>query len=259
MSSITMSSAAAMLVPRALNEEMLERYCDVIPVGRMLVNGEEIMWPTAGSNARDLGTFSAVFCNALRKLPHLESLPNETIAQAAYWFCKAVSINYVLCDVVAELNAKIGKDCSIETTDRHGRSILDYCVDVNADHTMRVRLSFRGKDNIVHRDWHSGRKSVEGTVSSLTTDIPLCPPDDFTPVYEMDMKLKQPGTNRMLAKITRTEKKRKSSGVERICVKTPIRQRSSSEDTMMSSESMCSTTEPASPLFCVSAEELWSL
>jgi len=76
-------------------------------------------------------------------------------------FCKVVSINYVLCEVLQIVKEKVGKECSINTTGRG----LDYCVEMQPDHIMRVHLTWKEKGNIMHCDPRTAKKQVKGTLS----------------------------------------------------------------------------------------------
>jgi hypothetical protein len=214
-------------VPQFLAEEIVQQYADVLRVGCVKVNGAEVCWPTSGSTRSQLKAFSEAFSGVLRKLPETKGLEDVILSHAVYWFCKVVSINYVLCQVLQLVKSKVGKECSISTSGRGGRSIVDYCVEVQSDNTMRVRLVWKEKRNIVHCDPKTARKEVRGTLSMLAVDIPMRPSPCFTPVYTLDMKVKRSYKQKMISKMTPWRNTRRCSS-DNVYVDAPLQSCSSS-------------------------------
>jgi len=237
-------------VPQPLAEEILKQYADVLRVGRVKVNGSEVCWATSGSTPSQLEAFSAAFCGALRKLPELQDLEDTVLCQAVYWFCKVVSINYVLCEVLQVVKKKVGKECSINTAGRGGHW-LDYCVQVQPNQTMQVHLSWKGKGNIVHYDPELGRKSVQGTISSLVTEFAMPPSPCFSPTYTLHMKSKQSYKQRMISKLARLSKKQDRQSGICVSVDAPLHYSSAVNFDVISS---CSTDHVTDALSSLTSE-----
>lgn len=214
-----------MALPSAMTDEIVKQYSDVLRVGRVMVNGSEVCWSTSGSTRSQLDAFSVAFCGILRKLPELQDMEDDIISQAAYWFCKAVSINYVLCEVLRVVKQNVGMDCSINTACNAGRG-LEYSVDVQSNHVMRVALSWKEKGNIVHYDPELSRKTVKGTLSSLATEFPMPLNSCFCPVYSLQMALRGAFKRRVISNFAciskdMTRMMRRQSGTN-VFVDTPL-------------------------------------
>eukprot|EP00427_Karlodinium_veneficum_P036929 CAMPEP_0169299294 /NCGR_PEP_ID=MMETSP1016-20121227/66975_1 /TAXON_ID=342587 /ORGANISM="Karlodinium micrum, Strain CCMP2283" /LENGTH=298 /DNA_ID=CAMNT_0009391499 /DNA_START=24 /DNA_END=920 /DNA_ORIENTATION=+ len=192
-----------------LADEILRRYADVLRVGRLILNGSEVCWSTVGSTASQLQAFSAVFCKSLRPLKETRDLDDKVLCQAVYWFCKVVSINYALSDVLDVVKAKLGEGCSIMTTDPSGRSLVEYNVEVSPELQMHVNLSWRQKGNIVFCDPKTAKKKVKGTLSSLATTFPLPPEHSFAPTYKLLLKEKRSRKQKMVSKVSSLVMRRK--------------------------------------------------
>jgi hypothetical protein len=237
-----MTVAVDVVVPQPLAEEILQRYADVLRVGRVLVNGCEVCWSTSGSTAIQLEAFSAAFCAALRKLPESQGLEDAVLWQAVYWFCKVVSINYVLCEVLHLVKDKVGKDCSIRTSDSRGRSILDYAVQVQPDHSMCVQLSWREKDNVIYCNPKTAQKKVKGTLSLLKTEFPLPPSPCFTPTYSLSLKVKRSRKSTLISKVACIAKSQRRLTGESLFVDSPLH---SSSTLNLEAWCACSTEAPS--------------
>jgi len=238
----------ALDVPQPLAAEILQQYADVLRVGRVIVNGAEVCWSTAGSTASQLKAFSEAFCEALRKLPESQELEDAVLSQAVYWFCKVVSINYVLCEVLQVVKAKVGKECSISTSSRGGRSIVDYCVEVRPDEMMRVHLVWSEKGNIVHCDPITSKKTVKGTLSSLATEFPIRASACYIPSYSLHMKVNKSYKQKMISKVTCVAKGRRRQSGECVFIETPLH---SSSPLSLDAGTICSTEAPS----CLTSED----
>jgi len=236
-----MTVAVDVAVPQPLADEILQQYADVLRVGSVRVNGAEVCWDTSGSTRSQLQAFSMAFCGALRKLPESKSLEDSVLCQAVYWFCKVVSINYVLCEVLDVVKEKVGKECSIKTTGRAGRIIMEYGVEVQPDQMMRVHVSWREKGNIVHCDPKTAKKQVKGTLSSLATVFPMPPNPCFIPTYSLDMDVKKSYKQRLISGVAYAVKRQRHRGGDCVYVDSPLHSTSSG------SFEACSTEAPSSP------------
>lgn len=177
-------------LPAPLAEDVLRRYADVLRVGNLEVNGEVIKWHTETSSDKQLENFCTALYGRLRQLPELDPASDDTLRQAAYWVCKAVSINYALIEVLYLVKRKVGVMCSIETRDDVG-GLVSYSIEAKTTASMRIRLNWRGKNNIVHHDPQTAVKTVKGTLSCVETEFALPPSRWFVPSYHLEMKLRQ--------------------------------------------------------------------
>ncbi|CAK0808061.1 unnamed protein product [Prorocentrum cordatum] len=185
-------------LPEPLAQEVLRRYADILRVGQLSVNGEDVRWETNASTELQLAAFCAAFCGELRRLKDLEQVPDGVLAMAPYWLCKAVSINYALIEVLMLVQEVVGKMCTIETRAPGGTSIVAYFVNIvpsaegGSLQSMHVEMQWAVSDNIVYRDPCTAESRVKGSLSSLATDIGL-PPDRraTTSVYLLKMRLKR--------------------------------------------------------------------
>ncbi|CAK0849408.1 unnamed protein product [Prorocentrum cordatum] len=136
-------------------------------------------------------------------MPELANLSDDVIKRAVYWFCKAVSINYALMEVLLLIKEKVGAMCTIETRDDEG-GLVTYSADVSGEppsQVMRVRMAWRSGNNIVYRDPLSSEKKVKGTISCLETEFGLPPPQKFAPAYRLQMKLRKSLAQRFAKKV----------------------------------------------------------
>jgi len=231
-------------LPQPLAAEIVQQYGDVLRVGRVSVNGCEVCWKTSGSTSSQLDAFSAVFYEALRKLPETTYLDDPILHQAVYWFCKVVSINYAFCEVLDVLKEKVGKRVSIKTSGQGGRPMVDYGVVVQPDKTMQVYVSWREKGNIIHCDPKTAKKKIKGTLTSLVTEFPLPPSPCFAPAYSVHMKMKRSYKQKILSKVVSFAKKPKPRVSPQIFLESPLQSRSSLN--MEGSVTGCSTEAPSS-------------
>lgn len=191
----------AAMLPEQSALEVLRRYADVLRVGSIVVNGETVRWNTDSSTENQLRAFSQALFGKLRPMPELARLGNEVVAQAAYWVCKAVSINYALIEVLLLIQQKVGVMCTIETREDSGQALITYSLQVTPTQVAHLTLSWRGKNNIVYRAPGSAEKQIKGTLRSLDTEFPLPPDPRFLPAYRLEMKFKRSLAARFMSNV----------------------------------------------------------
>jgi len=206
---------------RALASEVLRCYADVLRVGRVTVNGTKLAWKTSTSNDDQLVNFSAVFTEALRGV-----VDDSLLRQVTHWFCKSVSINYGLSEILALLQRRLGEPagarCSVLTRGPTGAVAVDYSVDVVPAQTMRVRVAWKEKDNIVCCSPESAKRVVCGTLSYIETEFPLPPGRDFRPTYCVQMQLKGSRASEIVRTVVRTWCGTGPDPVELVSPETPL-------------------------------------
>lgn len=189
-------------LPPDLAAEILHRYADVLRVGRLILNGSEVCWSTSGSTESQLEALSTSFSKSLKDLPEVRDLEDSILSRVVYWFCKVVSINYALSDVLDVVKSKLGEGCSIMSSGHSGRRCVEYNVEVLPDRKMRAFISWQQKGNVVYCDPRTAKKKVKGTLSSLVTEFPLPPEHDFTPTYRLHLKEKRSRKQKMISKMS---------------------------------------------------------
>merc|ERR1712187_873368 len=101
--------------------EILRKYADVLRVGRIVLNGTIVQWDTNhASNIAQLRGFSTALISALSRRGDANSFDQSTLRDAVYCVCKAVSINYVLSDVLDLVSGRVGEPCTITTSRKDG-------------------------------------------------------------------------------------------------------------------------------------------
>lgn len=194
-------------LPPEVSEEIVRRYADVLRVGCMRVNGEFVRWRTDTATELQLQSFCERFHARLSALlPELAAAEPQVLCLVAYWFCKSVSINYALIEVLLLIKRKVGVLCTVETREPGGGGLVEYnavvhpggasrCGGASAPSGRRpsltVSLKWRKGDNIVYRDPEKAEARVKGSLSSLTTEFKLPPEEWFTPAYHLQMRLRR--------------------------------------------------------------------
>jgi len=182
-------------LPQSLSaDEVLRRYADVLRVGGLRVNGEWVQWSTDTSTELQLEGFCDALVAKLQQLPVLVGVEKAQLRQAAHWFCKAVSINYVLIEVLLLLRERTGVLCTVETRSQKGEGLVEYSLDVLPGQVLRAALTWTGMDNIVHFDPERDVRRVMGTLTNMETEFAWPPAPGFTPCYSLQMKLKEPAS-----------------------------------------------------------------
>ena len=88
-------------------------------------------WQTDSSTENQLHHFCDSFFSRLTELlPDMAASNPDILRFAAYWYCKSVSINYALVEVLLLLKQKVGVLCTIETRGEHGgECFIEMCSD----------------------------------------------------------------------------------------------------------------------------------
>jgi hypothetical protein len=170
-------------------EDVCRQYADVLRAGKLRANGELVSWNTNTSTELQLVEFHAAFMAKIYTMPSLISDMGAACSNAPYWFCKAVSFNYVLIEVLKLLQRKTDAVCTIQTRSSFGGSLVEYSVDFLQGGVMRVCITFNGQGNVVFHDPANAETQVKGTLSSLKAEIRVPPKPDFSPVYSLGLSL----------------------------------------------------------------------
>lgn len=181
-------------MPKEYVEEILNNYADVIRTGSLTVNGATVSWVTEDCTSRQqLENFCDVLLMKLRSLPELARLNEEEMCQAVFLYCKSVSLNYVVMDVLLMLQQEFGELCTIETYSR-GACLLSYGLLVREGPRGPVllpRLKWTKPNNVVgepaHEENHVSR-CVKGTLSSIYTEFPLALEPGHVPDYSIRLQ-----------------------------------------------------------------------
>jgi len=179
--------------------DVLYQYADVLRVGKVLLHGREITWETRVSNACQLKGFCTAAIDALRLVPELEDQHEDVLLQVAHMFCKALSINYIMAELMEHFRRKLGIDedakkpflCSIRSGGESSHASVDYHMEVLSGSTIRARASWRGKNNIVSCNPKTGAIKVRGTLYHVETEFPIMIGRLFKPTYRLQTDLKQ--------------------------------------------------------------------
>lgn len=186
-------------LPRPLVEDILRKYADVLRVGHVEVNGSTVKWDTNdASNPAQLHGFCTAILEAIRSLEEAKGLQDNVLHEAVYCVCKAVSINYVLSDVLQLVSRRVGEPCSIETRRKDGSSLVSYNVELSELHRIRVRMSWTGNGNIFSCNRTNAKKRIRGTLSFVETEFPLPIGSDFVPTYHLQLNLKRSPAQRLI-------------------------------------------------------------
>lgn len=233
--------AASYTLPVAIKDEILRRYADVLRVGSVRVSrqggdpggGDVVSWDTDTSTELQLRGFCEAFFGKLRGMPELEGTCDAALGQAVYWYCKAVSINYALIEVLLLVKRKVGTMCTIETRQEGGGKLVEYAVQVRGPPVrgLVVSLIWRGKDNIVYRNPVTCQSEVKGTLSCLETEFGIPPEHGFAPAYNLRMRFKKSLARRFVTHVQGavvcsgfpSEKGKPVFPVERIFIEEPLR------------------------------------
>uniref|UniRef100_A0A7S0FDY5 Uncharacterized protein n=1 Tax=Pyrodinium bahamense TaxID=73915 RepID=A0A7S0FDY5_9DINO len=203
-------------LPAPIVQDILKQYADVLRVGRLLVNGSPVTWDTAASTAAQLQGFCVSLHSALRRLPEATGLGDAVLQRAAYWLCKALSINYALAEVLHLLSRRVGALCCIESCEEGRAGRVDYCAQLSRvhhlggtvpgyGHTLGVSLDWKSRDNIVCRDPATAERTVKGTLSRLETEFPLPPACGFTPKYTLQLQLRRSLASQFISTVSCAE------------------------------------------------------
>jgi hypothetical protein len=167
-----------MALPQVLADEIISKYSDALRTGRIRLNGRLVTWPAgavSGATHRQLQAFVASMKPELNAIPEWQDVVSREIDEVLYCILKAVSINYMLFDVMCFLRHETGlPDCSIETRDdsrRRGSSpAAEYFVNLRPDRSLQAGITFSKRGNIVSCTPGEPKKDVQGTLSSVQVD-----------------------------------------------------------------------------------------
>merc|ERR1712217_418187 len=104
------------------------------------------------------------------------------------------------------------------TQDNSGVSLVDYSVvlrrvfqDSNLEprckmsHLLGVGLSWRQKDNIIHRDLRTAQKIIKGSIYQLETEFPMPPAYGFAPKYVIHADFKRSMASQLMSRVVCSE------------------------------------------------------
>lgn len=193
----------AVTVPQPLASEILREYADLLRVGRLRVNDEEVCWSTSGSTKSQLQAFSTAFIASLKRTSETKRFEDAVLAQMVYWMCKVVSINYALAEVLCTVRARLGTGCCIKTTGSRGETLVDYSLEVLPEQLARVRMTWSGRGNVICCNPKTGKAKAKATLRYLETEFLLPPGPEFTPTYTLDLATMRSPSQRLISKVLR--------------------------------------------------------
>mmetsp|Transcript_42420 Transcript_42420/g.123262 ORF Transcript_42420/g.123262 Transcript_42420/m.123262 type:complete len:311 (+) Transcript_42420:95-1027(+) len=177
--------------------ETLHKYADLLRVGQLSVNGREVSWDTKAATSEQLDGFRSAFVGELKRLAVTSSLEDDVLEHSAHLVCKALSINYVLSELLSVLRRKLrGKYTDIYRISDNSGSTKDrpeYGVEVvpgTSGQVVRAFVRWRSKGNIVCCDARTAKMKVKGTLYAVETSFPLAPDPGYQPVYSVKVETK---------------------------------------------------------------------
>lgn len=216
----------AMILPAVLADEILRSYADVLRVGRLTLNGSPLHWNHSAANTTQLADFSSTFVGALGRLPELDGVKETDLHQIVHLFCKAVSINYALSELLMllqnRLGARLGGVVSVRTSGPDGGALVDYDVRVSSQRRVQVKVLWRGTGNIICCNPRTAKRSVQGTMRSVETEFPIDLDHQFTPTYRIAMQLKRSRSAQVLSALACATSARQPS-TEEVSPTAPLR------------------------------------
>lgn len=183
----------------------------------MTVCGREIVWDTSGASSQQLDNFCHAFAAALAAAPHTCCASDAALHRSAHLICKALSINYVLSDVMGFLRLKLKARASDMYTVRAGGGgdcalRPEYGVDVHPGPLLRAYMSWRSPGNVVSYDVATAKMRVRGTLSHVETWLPLAPHHGFWPEYGVRFEQRRSKATRLVSKISCVSAARRGRG-----------------------------------------------
>lgn len=180
-------------LPQSVAAEILHHYADVLRRGSLRVNGVLVSWDASLQRLPEerLDGFSSALSKAMRAVPEVGQLADESFCGgAAYWICKALSINYAMSEVLHMVKRKVGRACSIESWSGQGaQNKAEYSIEIRSGPSLLVGISWCCSGNLVACDPLTAEKEVKGTISRIETEFSLPPPCGFTPAYHVEMEV----------------------------------------------------------------------
>jgi len=208
------------MLPSEVRQEILTSYADILRVGRAVINGREVRWDTTVAAEDKLKGCAGAFCSALQDAAGLATCDESFFHKAFFYFCKAVSINYGLADVLKLITKKFGATCSIKTCG--AGALVTYGADIMDAHSMQVHINFCGQDNIIYISPRSGKSKVRGTLMSVATDIQLPVLSGSTPEYRVELRKKGSKTSELVSVFRRRVMRRKPRAAKTIFPADPL-------------------------------------
>jgi len=249
-----MDKSPCSLLPRPVVNEIVRQYSDVLRVGSLTVNGEVLRWDTSATGEELLKGFCEVFFAKLQTLEELQGLDEAILHQAAYWLCKAVSINYALVEVLNLLRSKVGRACSIQSSKNGGHggnSLVHYMVEVLPERVLKASIVWESEGNVISCDPGTASRRVSGTVSSLATEFNLPPDETFMPAYSLQMSLKRSCAGQLARRLNCCEcRENDASTSEVFLVEDPLRSNSTVLERALSSRSPRASPRSGSLCLC---------
>jgi hypothetical protein len=188
--------------------ELMQSYADVIRTGHLKVNGRAVSWVTDGSPKQQLQNFSAVFGSQLRSSPELAILTDTQVWHVLFLYCKAVSANYALVDVLGKLQDLFGCSCCVHTHTNDAVS-LHYGLDIvrqGGAPVLRPWLRWTERDNIVGDTLSCGSTDsssprVLGTLKRVDTEFSPFLKPDYVPSYTLQLRVVRSSSGRRLLQL----------------------------------------------------------
>jgi len=241
-------------LPPAVAQDLLRRYADLLRVGRISLNGQEVTWGTQTSTACQLENFCQSLSIALTQAaPELSKKDPGAVRFAPYWLCKAVSINYALIEVVLMVQRRVGVLCTIETREDHGSGLVRYDVEIRDGNMFCVNLNWSKANNIVYCDPMTAKRKIKGTLTNLETWFRIPPEDGFLPAYSFQLRLRKSLSRKFTSSITHSlacrMPDRHPKGAESLRIEEPLRSDHPLESVEeLAKQEVCAASSAESPL-----------
>eukprot|EP00450_Noctiluca_scintillans_P001723 CAMPEP_0194488530 /NCGR_PEP_ID=MMETSP0253-20130528/8419_1 /TAXON_ID=2966 /ORGANISM="Noctiluca scintillans" /LENGTH=348 /DNA_ID=CAMNT_0039328905 /DNA_START=74 /DNA_END=1120 /DNA_ORIENTATION=- len=184
------SRLSSSALPSAIASAILASYADIVRVGKLDLNGEELTWDTHGTTEQQLNRLASRLFDELRNHSASAQARDVDLHQAIFYICKSVSFNYALFSFMLQLYETTGYMSTIETTDREGL-LVNFDIDATQWPQVSTSILWRRGDNILQVDPALGTRVVRGSLSMLSTEFSVPPPPNFIPQYDAKMSIKR--------------------------------------------------------------------
>lgn len=163
------------MFPDHLRKLLIHRYNDILRVGKMRINGDLVQWETAGPVTMQLQNFIETIFAKLQST--YDAVDEILLQKAVFLFCKAVSMNYAMVNVLELLHRKFGEPCTVHSNCRQGAR-LEYRLEIRPGDDGLVcvaNLQWRLQNNVTIMPSPEGdacaEGAVKGTLSSVQTEF----------------------------------------------------------------------------------------
>lgn len=186
-------------LPEATAKDLIRKYADILRVGRLWVNHELVTWRTGCGPEDQLRGFCRGVFGVLSRQAGDDPDP-QVFYGVAYWFCKAVSINYAFVDLLKTLQRKLGGPCTINSAEGQDQPSVEYSVQLRThtarfpmddysdpSYTLHVSVDWKDRDNIIVVDPTTGSRQAKGTLYRMETEFPMPPRRGFAPTYTVHL------------------------------------------------------------------------